>query len=212
MKSITLIGTGLMGEPMAERILAAGFPLTVWNRTRAKAESLLASGARWADSPAAAVAGANVIITVVTDAKAVEWVLFGSGVAEAISNGATVVDMTSTSPPVARDHAARLAARGIGYVDAPVSGGTRGAGAGTLAIMAGGDAETIAGLTPVFAAMGNVRRVGPVGCGQLCKLANQLIVAVTIGAVAEAFVLAQKGGADPAAVREALRGGFADSR
>jgi 2-hydroxy-3-oxopropionate reductase len=120
--------------------------------------------------------------------------------------------MSSTFPAAARDHAARLAPAGVSYVDAPVSGGTRGATAGTLAIMAGGDAAIIERLAPIFAAMGTGRRVGPVGSGQLCKLANQLIVAVTIGAVAEALVLAEKGGADPAAVREALSGGFADSR
>src|SRR2546426_317247 len=135
METIAFLGTGLMGRPMAARLLAAGFPVTLWNRTRAKAEPLLAAGARWATTPA----------------------------------GSIVVDMTSTSPPLARDHAARLAARGILYVDAPVSGGTRGAAAGTLAIMAGGDVETIARLGPVFAAMGTARRVGPVGAGQLCK-------------------------------------------
>jgi 2-hydroxy-3-oxopropionate reductase len=212
MESIAFMGTGLMGRPMAERLLAAGYPVTVWNRTHAKAESLLALGARWGETPAAAVSAANVVITMMTDGKAVEAALFDSGVAEAMARGAVVIDMSSTSPPVARDHAARLASRGVEYVDAPVSGGTRGAAAGTLAIMAGGDEQTIARLAPIFAPMGTVRRVGPVGTGQLCKLANQLIVAVTIGAVAEALVLAENGGADPAAVREALRGGFADSR
>ena len=212
MESIAFIGTGLMGAPMAQRLLGAGFPLTVWNRTRAKAEPLLAAGVRWAESPADAAKGASVVITMVTNAAAVETVLFSSGAIDAIARGGTAIDMTSTSPPIARDHAARLAARGIDYIDAPVSGGTRGATAGTLAIMAGGDADVIARLAPVFAPMGNVRRVGPTGSGQLCKLANQLIVAVTIGAVAEALTLAQKGGADPAAVREALRGGFAESR
>ena len=212
MRSITFIGTGLMGEPMAQRLLAAKFPLTVWNRTRSKAERLIASGAKWADSPAQAARGAEVLITMLTNAAAVEEVLFAGGVADVLARRAVVIDMTSTSPPVARDQAARLAPRGIDYIDAPVSGGTRGAIAGTLAIMAGGDADVIARLAPVFAPMGNLRHVGPVGSGQLSKLANQLIVAVTIGAVAEALTLAQKGGADPAAVRDALRGGFADSR
>jgi 2-hydroxy-3-oxopropionate reductase len=212
MQQITFIGTGLMGEPMAQRLLAAGFPLTVWNRTRTKAERLIGSGAKWADSPAEAARGAKVLITMLTNAAAVEDVLFGAGAAEALARGAVVIDMTSTSPPVARDQAARLASRGIDYIDAPVSGGTRGAAAGSLAIMAGGNAEVIAKVAPVFSAMGNVRHVGAVGSGQLAKLANQLIVAVTIGAVAEALTLAQKGGADPAAVREALRGGFAESR
>jgi 2-hydroxy-3-oxopropionate reductase len=212
MTSIAFLGTGLMGGPMAGRLVAAGLPVTVWNRTRAKAEPILAAGARWAETPAQAAADADVVITIVSNAKAVEAVLFDTGVADAMKRGSAVIDMTSTSPPVARDHSARLASHGVEYVDAPVSGGTRGAAAGTLAIMAGGDAAVIARLAPVFAAMGNARRVGPVGSGQLCKLANQLIVAVTIGAVAEALVLAEKGGADPAAVREALRGGFAESR
>lgn len=212
MKTIAFLGTGLMGKPMAERLVTAGFPVMVWNRTRAKAEPLLAAGAKWGGSSVEAVGGADVVITMLTNAQAVEQVVFESRAAEAMSKGATAIDMTSTSPPVARDHASKLATRGVHYIDAPVSGGTRGASAGTLAIMAGGDAQTIAELGPVFAAMGNVRHVGPVGSGQLSKLANQLIVAVTIGAVAEAMVLAQKGGADPAAVREALRGGFADSR
>lgn len=212
MELIAFLGTGLMGAPMAARLLAAGFPLTVWNRTRVKAEPLLAAGARWAETPAQAVAGARVVITMLTDAPAVSSVLLDSGAADAMPRGTVAIDMSTTSPAAARDLSARLAERGVAFVDAPVSGGTRGAAAGTLAIMAGGDVETIARLAPVFAPMGNARRVGPVGSGQLCKLANQLIVAVTIGAVAEALVLAGRGGADPAAVRDALRGGFADSR
>ena len=212
METIAFIGTGLMGGPMAARLLGAGFPLTVWNRTRQKAGPVLAAGAKWANDPGEAVAGAGVVIAMLTNADATRSVLFDSGAVNAMARGTIVIDMSTTSPPAAREHAALLAERGIGYVDAPVSGGTRGAAAGTLAIMAGGEAETITRLAPIFAAMGNVRRVGPVGAGQLCKLANQLIVAVTIGAVAEALVLAEKGGADPAAVREALRGGFAESR
>src|SRR5665213_620318 len=133
-----------MGQPMAARLLAAGFPVTVWNRTRNKAEPLLTSGARWAESPAAAVVGAGVVITMLTNAPAVESVLFDSGAIDSIAPGTIVIDMSTTSPPVAKDHAARLASRNIRYIDAPVSGGTRGATAGTLAIMAGGDADVIA--------------------------------------------------------------------
>ena len=209
---IAFLGTGLMGAAMASRLLQAGHPLTVWNRTPSKTNRLTAAGAKLADSPASAVAGADVIITMLTNDKAVEEVLFTTGTVNSISPGATVIDMTSTSPPVARDHAARLAQRSIRYIDAPVSGGTRGAAAGTLAIMAGGKPDVLARLARVFKPMGNCKRVGDVGAGQLCKLANQLIVAVTIGAVAEALVLAEKGGVDPAAVRDALSGGFADSR
>jgi 2-hydroxy-3-oxopropionate reductase len=147
-----------------------------------------------------------------TNDRSVEAAVFQSGAAKALAPGAVVIDMSTTSPDAARDQAKRLAETGIEYVDAPVSGGTRGAAAGTLAIMAGGKTEVIDRLAQVFKPMGNCRRVGDVGAGQLCKLANQLIVAVTIGAVAEALVLAEKGGVDPAAVRDALTGGFADSR
>ncbi|MGA2619033.1 MAG: NAD(P)-dependent oxidoreductase [Thermoguttaceae bacterium] len=209
---IALLGCGRMGLPMAERLLAAGFNLTIWNRTPQKAQPLLTRGAGWADTPAAAVTGAGVVITMLTDGNAVSAVVFESGAAQAMAPGAVLVDMTSTSPRVAREHAARLAQYGVSYVDAPVSGGTSGAAGGTLAIMAGGDPQVLAALAPVFAPLGTARRVGPVGAGQLSKLANQVIVAVTIGAVAEALLLAERGGADPAAVQDALRGGFADSR
>jgi 2-hydroxy-3-oxopropionate reductase len=212
MEQIAFLGTGLMGNPMATRLVGAGFPVTVWNRTRGKADTVVAAGAKWEDTPSLAVAGANVLITMLTNDKSFDAAAFESGAAKALSRGSVVIDMSTTSPNAARDQAGRLAKLGIDFVDAPVSGGTRGAAAGTLAIMAGGAAEVIARLAPVFKPMGNCRRVGEVGAGQLCKLANQLIVAVTIGAVAEALVLAEKGGVDPAAVREALTGGFADSR
>jgi 2-hydroxy-3-oxopropionate reductase len=187
---IALLGTGLMGAPMARRLLAAGFPLTAWNRSRAKAEALAVHGATVAETAAEAV----------------------RGVAEAMPAGATLIDMSSIPPSTARDHAARLAARGVDYLDAPVSGGTLGAEAGTLAIMAGGEADVFERAVPVFAPMGRAVRVGPSGSGQLAKLANQAIVGITIGAVAEALLLVERGGADPAAVREAIRGGFAESR
>ena len=212
MKSIAFLGTGLMGEPMARRLVAAGLPVAVWNRTESKAKGVVDAGARWAQSPAAAVAGATVVVSMLTDGRAFDAAVWETGAADAIARGAVVIDMSTTSPSVAREQAARFAARGVEYVDAPVSGGTRGAAAGSLAIMAGGDVSVIERLAKVFEPMGRCKRVGPVGAGQLCKLANQLIVAVTIGAVAEALVMAEKGGADPAAVRDALSGGFADSR
>jgi 2-hydroxy-3-oxopropionate reductase len=212
MENIAFFGMGLMGNPMAMRLVAARFPVTVWNRTRAKADPVVATGARWADTPAQAATGASVLITMLTNDKSVEEAVFQSGAARALARGSVVVDMSTTSPKAARDQARRLAEMGIDYVDAPVSGGTRGAAAGTLAIMASGKTEVIERLAPVFKPMGNCKRVGDVGAGQLCKLANQLIVAVTIGAVAEALVLAERGGVDPAAVRDALSGGFADSR
>ena len=197
-----------MGQPMAARLLAAGFPVTVWNRTRDKAEPLLTSGARWAESPAAAVSGAAIVITMLTNAPAVNAVLFDSNAVDAIQPGTIVVDMSTTSPPVAKDHAARLAARNIRYIDAPVSGGTAAPPPARWRSWPAAMPTSSRKVAPIFAAMGTARRVGPVGSGQLCKLANQLIVAVTIGAVAEALVLAEKGGPDPVAVRRRLAAGL----
>jgi 2-hydroxy-3-oxopropionate reductase len=211
-RQIAFLGTGLMGAPMTRRLLAAGFPVTVWNRDASKAEPLAAAGARLAKSPADAVDGADVVFTMLSDGPAVEDVLFAKGAAEAMKTGAVVVDSSSIAPPIARDHATRLAERGIAHVDAPVSGGVVGAEAGTLAIMAGGDAGIIENLAEVFAPLGRVTHVGPSGAGQICKLANQQIVAITIGAVAEAMMLVEAGGASREKFREAIRGGFAESR
>jgi 2-hydroxy-3-oxopropionate reductase len=208
---IAFLGIGLMGAPMAERLAAAGRDLVLWNRTRAKAEAI--AGARVAATPAEAAAQADVLITMLENGPVVEAVLFGQhGAAAALNRGALVIDMSSSPPPLARDHAQRFAARGIGYLDAPVSGGVVGAHAGTLAIMAGGSAADFARAKPILDPLGRPNRVGPAGSGQLAKCCNQAIVAITIGAVAEALLLAAASGADPAAVREALLGGFADSR
>ena len=209
---IAFLGTGLMGAPMCRCLLKAGFELTVWNRSAAKAEALRTEGATVAATPAEAAAGAEVVITMLSDGPAVAEVMFEQGVAKAIAEGATRIDMSSIGADEAMDHAERHLARGVAYLDAPVSGGTKGAAAGELAIMAGGDADMVAKMQPVFAAMGRATHVGPNGCGQLSKLANQVIVAITIGAVSEAFILAGGGGADRARVREALQGGFASSR
>jgi 2-hydroxy-3-oxopropionate reductase len=210
-QTVAFIGTGLMGAPMAMRLESAGFPLTVWNRTIDKTRDLVARGARVAKTPAEAVVDADVVITMLTDGPAVTDVMFESGMAAAIPTDAIVVDMSSIPPASARDHAHRLQSRGIPYLDAPVSGGTRGATEGTLAIMAGGDPQAFAAVRQVLENLGRPTLIGPSGSGQLAKLANQTIVAVTIGAVAEALLLAAAGGADPAKVREALGGGFADS-
>jgi 2-hydroxy-3-oxopropionate reductase len=211
-RQIAFLGTGLMGAPMTRRLLAAGFPVTVWNRDASKAEPLAAAGAQLANSPADAVDGADIVFTMLSDGPAVEDVLFAKGAAEAMKTGAVVVDSSSIAPPIARDHATRLAERGIAHVDAPVSGGVVGAEAGTLAIMAGGDAGIIENLAEAFAPLGRVTHVGPSGAGQICKLANQQIVAITIGAVAEAMMLVEAGGASREKFREAIRGGFAESR
>ena len=210
--SIAFLGTGLMGAPMCQNLLSAGLPLTVWNRSLAKAEPLAKRGAVVADSPQSAAADADVVITMLSDGPAVSAVMFEQGAADAIREGVTHIDMSSIGADEAIEHAKRHAERGVRYLDSPVSGGTRGASAGELAIMAGGDAETFAAMQPVFAALGQATHVGPNGCGQLAKLANQIIVAITIGAVSEAFILAGGGGADRAKVREALQGGFASSR
>jgi len=210
--SIAFLGTGLMGAPMCQNLLSAGLPLTVWNRSLAKTEPLTKRGAVVADSPQSAVADADAVITMLSDGPAVSAVMFEQGAADAIREGATHVDMSSIGADEAIEHAKRHAERGVRYLDAPVSGGTKGAAAGELAIMAGGDAESFAAMQAVFAPLGQATHVGPNGCGQLAKLANQVIVAVTIGAVSEAFILAGGGGADRAKVREALQGGFASSR
>jgi 2-hydroxy-3-oxopropionate reductase len=210
--AIGWVGTGLMGSRMAANLLRAGHQLAVWNRTRAKAQPLLEQGAAWAESPAALAAGCEVLMTSLTDAAAVDAVLFGAHAAASLRPGALVIDFSSITPLGARAHATALRALGIAHLDAPVSGGTRGAAAGTLAIMVGGEAADIERARPLFAPLGRPTHVGPSGAGQIAKLANQLIVAVTIGAVAEALTLAARAGADPAAVRTALSGGFADSR
>ncbi|QFY61014.1 NAD(P)-dependent oxidoreductase [Rhizobium grahamii] len=211
-RSIAFLGTGLMGAPMARRLLDAGFAVTVWNRDATKAQALAKDGAVVAETPSLAARGAAVVFTMLSDGKAVEDVLFLQGVAEALPQNATVIDCSSIAPAQARDHATRLAARGIRHLDAPVSGGVVGAAAGTLAIMAGGDGTLIAELADVFAPLGRVTHVGPSGTGQLAKLGNQQIVAVTIGAIAEAMMLVQAGGGSPEAFRRAIRGGFAESR
>ncbi|WP_233584713.1 NAD(P)-dependent oxidoreductase [Aquabacterium soli] len=204
---------------MARRLAAAGFPLTLWNRTRAKAEALADTGARVAATPRDAVAGASIVITMLEHGGVVSEVLFGGGCCATehaalagLAPGALVIDMSSILPEQAREHAQRLQAAGVTALDAPVSGGTLGAEAGTLAIMAGGNPADFERARPVLTAMGRPVHVGPTGSGQLAKLANQMIVGITIGAVAEALLLAERGGADPVKVREALRGGFAESR
>lgn len=211
-RTIAFLGTGLMGGPMARNLLKAGFTVRVWNRSTEKAQALMEDGAMLAASPAEAAKGANIVITMLSDGNAVGNVLFDMGVANALGKGAIVIDSSSIAPPIARDHSQKLQAMGIAHVDAPVSGGVPGATAGTLAIMAGGDEATVTSLGDIFSAMGRLTYVGPSGAGQLCKLANQQIVAITIGAVAEAMMLVDAGGASREGFRNAIRGGFAESR
>ncbi|MFZ3127548.1 MAG: NAD(P)-dependent oxidoreductase [Rhodoferax sp.] len=210
--NIAVLGIGLMGYPMAQRLCAAGHTVHVWNRSRHKAERLTGAGAIVHDTPGAAAQNAELVITMLDNGTVVEHVLFDLGTAAAMRPGTLLVDMSSIKPAQARDHAARLGALHIDYLDAPVSGGTLGAEAGTLAIMAGGTKEHFARALPVLTALGRATLVGPTGTGQLTKLANQMIVGITIGAVAEALLLCEKGGASMAKVKEAITGGFADSR
>ena len=209
---IAVLGIGNMGDPIARRLHQAGHQVHAWNRTRAKAEPLAALGIAVHTTAAEAVQGADRVVSLLENGTVVEQVLFERGAAQAMRPGALLIDMASIQPREARDHAARLDEMGLSHVDAPVSGGTVGAENGTLAIMAGGRPEDFARAQPVFAALGRATHVGPHGSGQLAKLANQMIVGITIGAVAEALLFAAKGGADMAKVREAIQGGFADSR
>jgi 3-hydroxyisobutyrate dehydrogenase-like beta-hydroxyacid dehydrogenase len=216
-RRIALLGTGIMGTHMARRLAQAEFPVTVWNRSADKAGRLTQFGVRIAGSPSAAAAAADVVIVMLSNGPVVEEVLFspdhtGKEPAEAMAAGSVLVVMSSIPVEACQAQAPRLAARGVGYIDAPVSGGEPGARDGTLAIMAGGDAKMVEGIADVFAAMGRVTHIGPVGTGQMTKLANQIIVGATMVGVAEALHFATKGGADPAAVRKALMGGFADSK
>jgi 3-hydroxyisobutyrate dehydrogenase-like beta-hydroxyacid dehydrogenase len=213
---IAFLGIGLMGLPMARRLCEAGFDTHVWNRTLAKAQPLAAHGAQVHAQAAQAVSGASIVISMLEHGGITETVLFGheSGpsVAQAMSKGSLLLDMSSSKPREARDHAARLAALGLHHLDCPVSGGTVGAEAGNLVMMAGGLLEDFERAQPVLKVFGRSTHVGPHGAGQLTKLANQMIVGGTIGVVAEALLLAERGGADMNKVREAMLGGFADSR
>ncbi|MCV6613143.1 MAG: NAD(P)-dependent oxidoreductase [Amphritea sp.] len=209
---VAFLGIGLMGLPMSLNLLKQNVELTVWNRTRSKAEALTWSGAAVAETPSAAVADADIVITMLENGPIVEDVLFKQAGTESFKAGATVIDMSSIPPEMAREHAAKLSERGINYLDAPVSGGTVGAEQATLSIMAGGDQAVFDQCKPLLEYLGKATYIGPVGAGQLAKCANQAIVGITIGAVSEALLLAAEGGANPEAVREALMGGFAGSR
>jgi 3-hydroxyisobutyrate dehydrogenase-like beta-hydroxyacid dehydrogenase len=210
---ITLLGIGLMGLPMGRRLCEAGHSVHVWNRTRAKAEALIPLGATVHNTPAEAAKEGELVILMLDHGGVVGHVLFELGAAAAIRSNALLVDMSSIKPIEARDHAARLSELGVvDYLDAPVSGGTVGAEQGTLAIMVGGKANNFERAIPVLKVFGRPTHVGPIGAGQLTKLANQMIVGATIGVVAEALLLCERGGADMGKVKEAITGGFADSR
>lgn len=199
-----------MGDPMARRLLAAGHAVTVWNRTATKAEALAGAGAHAVSDLQDAVRGAHIVISMLEAGPTVDGVLRAA--LPGLAQNALWIDMSSTQQAEAQAFHAQLTAQGRRFIDAPVSGGVGGAAAGTLAIMAGGAADDFAEAEPVLAAMGRATLVGPAGAGQVAKLCNQLIVGATINIVAEAILLAQAAGADPAAMRAAIRGGFAESK
>jgi len=208
------IGLGIMGKPMAKNLLAAGFPLTVHSRSPGPVDEVVEAGAARGDDPAKVAAASDVTITMLPDTADVEQVLVGAaGVLEGAPAGSLVIDMSTIDPEPTRAMAAALRARDVAMLDAPVSGGEKGAIEATLSIMAGGDEEAFTRAAPVFEALGaSIVHVGPSGAGQVCKACNQLVVAATIEAVAEALLLAERSEVDAAKVREALLGGFAGSK
>ena len=211
-KKIGFIGIGLMGLPMAKNILKSGFNLKAFNRSQNKAEPLKEFGAEITTSIDEVVKDSDVIITMLTNDSAIDEVMNSPNFLENLKSGATVIDMSSVKPTTAVKHGDNLKSKNIKYLDAPVSGGTIGAEEASLAIMVGGEQEVFDEVNDVLKTMGNPTLVGPVGSGQVSKLANQIIVGLTIGAVAEAVTLCEKAGADPNKMIKALSGGWADSK
>lgn len=213
-ETIAFIGLGVMGKPMARNLLRAGYGLRVHSRGQGPVEEIGRLGAERAASPAQAAAGADVVITMLPDTPDVVSVMRGErGVLAGASDGALIIDMSSISPIETRQLAEEARARGLAYLDAPVSGGQAGAENATLSIMVGGEESAFERALPIFQVLGkNIVHVGASGSGQICKACNQMVVAITIDAVGEALVLARKAGVDPGRVRQALLGGFAGSR
>ena len=211
---VGVIGTGLMGKPMARNLLAGGFNVVVWNRTTSKLAELLEAGAVAAPTPKALAAQSDVIVTMLIDWPATHAAVFGAdGVLEGIRPRSLFIDMGTTSPAHARELAEAFAKKNVEALDAPVSGGEKGAIDASLAIMAGGPEAAFERAKPVFAAMGKTAvRIGDAGAGQTAKMCNQLIVASTVELIAEAFALANALGVDPTTVREAMLAGSAGSR
>ena len=207
-QTVGFIGLGVMGRPMARNLLKRGFPLVVHSRSQPPVDEIVAAGARKASSPAEVAREATRIITMLPDGPDVERVLAGpDGIFSALQPGTILIDMSTIAPATARKLATEASARGASMLDAPVSGGEIGAIDGTLSIMVGGAASSLAAVRPVLEAMGNPERVihlGDSGAGQICKACNQLVIGGTLAAVGEAFALARKSGVDPAKVRAAL--------
>ncbi len=213
--SLGFAGIGLMGLPMCRRLLAAGYPLTVWNRNPEKCAPLVAAGARQVATPAQLCAHADLMLMCLANTEVVREVVFGlEGIAQGARTGQLLLDLSSLEPTATREMAAELAAsRGVAWVDAPVSGGTPGAEAGSLAIMVGGEATDVERVRPVLLTLGQrVTHMGAVGAGQVTKACNQMIVACNALVIAEVVALAERSGVDARLIAEALAGGFADSK
>ena len=213
--SLGFAGIGLMGLPMCRRLLAAGYPLTVWNRSADKCAELVEAGARQVATPAELCQHADVLMLCLADTAVVREVVFGEqGIVTAGKPGQLLVDFSSLEPTATREMASELAAKaGMSWLDTPVSGGTPGAEAGTLAIMAGGEAADLERVRPVLLTLGQrVTHMGPVGAGQVTKACNQMIVACNALVIAEVVALAEQSGVDTSLIAEALAGGFADSK
>lgn len=210
---IGFVGLGTMGAPMARRLLEAGHDLTVHNRTRAREEPLAAAGAARAANPREAARDADLLVTMVSDSSDVREVVLGpEGAIHGLREGAVLVDMSTISPSVTREIAAKLAEDGVAMLDAPCSGGSEGAENGTLSIMIGGDPEALERVHPILSVLGKtLTRVGEVGAGQLCKAVNQVVIAGTYAAIAEGLSLALASGIDPDATLQAISGGAAGS-
>ena len=212
MKNIGFIGIGLMGFPMAKNLLKSDYNLKAYNRSQDKADRLKEFGAEISLSIKDVVSNADVVITMLTDDAAVEKVMGSDEFISNIKESATVIDMSSVNPVITKKYAEILKEKNINYLDAPVSGGTIGAEEASLAIMVGGNEKTFKECYDLLKILGNPTLVGPVTSGQISKLANQIIVGVTIGAVAEAVTLCEKSGTNPSKMIEALSGGWADSK
>ena len=212
MKNIGFIGIGLMGFPMAKNLLKSGYNLKAYNRSQDKADRLKEFGAEISTSIKEVVTNSDVVIAMLTDDAAVEKVMGSDEFISNIKESATVIDMSSVNPVITKKYAEILKEKNINYLDAPVSGGTIGAEEASLAIMVGGDEKTFKECYDLLKILGNPTLVGPVTSGQISKLANQIIVGVTIGAVAEAVTLCEKSGTNPSKMIEALSGGWADSK
>ncbi|MFV0929461.1 NAD(P)-dependent oxidoreductase [Pseudomonas jessenii] len=213
--SLGFAGIGLMGLPMCRRLLAAGYPLAVWNRNPDKCKPLVEAGARQVASPAELCQHANVVMLCLADTSVVREVVFGpAGVVEGAKKGQLLVDFSSLEPNATREMAAELAAKtGMGWLDTPVSGGVVGAEAGSLAIMVGGELQDLERVRPVLLSLGQrVTHMGGVGAGQVTKACNQMIVACNALVIAEVVALAERSGVDASLIAEALAGGFADSK